>query len=365
MAVAAQRHKDSRMRIAQIAPLFESVPPAAYGGTERVVSYLTEELVEMGHAVTLFASGDSLTNAELVPVVPRSLRLDPGRPDWVAWHTAMLDQVFDQAAQFDVMHFHIDVLHYPLARRCATPCLTTLHGRLDLPDLRPLHERFHTMPVVSISNSQREALPKANWCATVYHGLPLNLYRMVDRPGGYFAFVGRLSPEKRVDRAIEIALACNTPLRIAAKIDSVDRDYFRREIEPMLAHPLIEFVGEIGDADKGAFIGNARALLFPVDWPEPFGIVMIEAFACGTPVIGYDCGAVPEVLQDGITGFLVRDQEAAIQAARNIGRIDRRRCREVFERRFSVRRMAERYLQAYRALIDSHPVKHSGAVVPL
>lgn len=358
------------MRIAQIAPLFESVPPLAYGGTERVVSYLTEALVGQGHDVTLFASGDSVTEARLAPMAERSLRLDPSRPDWLMRHTVMIDQVFARADEFDVLHFHIDCLHYPLAQRCATPSVTTLHGRLDLPDLQALHAHFRTHPLVSISNHQRRPLPQANWCSTVYHGLPTSLYRCRDVPQDYFAFVGRISPEKRLDRAIEIAVACNTRLRIAAKVDPVDQAYFEREIRPLLDHPLIEFAGEIGDADKNDFIGNARALLFPVDWPEPFGMVVIEAFACGTPVIAYERGAVPELMQHGVTGYIVNSQDEAIAAARVIDRIDRRRCRAAFERRFTADKMAARYLQVYQALIDARARppdrgRRAAAVLPL
>jgi glycosyltransferase involved in cell wall biosynthesis len=341
------------MKIAQVAPLFESVPPRAYGGTERVVSYLTESLVAQGHEVTLFASGDSKTAAELMGVVERGLRLDPSTPDWVRAHICLVDRVFAQAHRFDAIHFHIDCLHYPLARRCPTPCVTTLHGRLDLPDLVPLHAQFDDHPVVSISNNQRVPLPHARWCATVYHGLPQSLYKFVPDPDDYFAFVGRISPEKRVDRAIEIAIACNTRLRIAAKVDPVDRAYFEREIQPLLNHPLIEYVGEIGDADKNEFIGRARLLLFPIDWPEPFGLVMIEAFACGTPVVAYDCGSVSEVVQHGASGYIVHNQSEAIEAARSIERIDRRHCREVFDRRFTAAKMASRYVDVYQSLIDA------------
>lgn len=341
------------MRIAQVAPLFESVPPQAYGGTERVVSYLTEALVNAGHRVTLFASGDSRTRARLVPVVPRSLRLDPARPDWLVWHTVMIDQVFERADEYDVLHFHTDCMHYPLARRQRTPCVTTLHGRLDLRDLRPLHEHFAAHPLVSISDSQRAPLSNANWCATVHHGLPVDLYRFHPYPQNYFAFVGRISPEKRVDRAIEIAIACDTPLLIAAKVDPADQAYFDAQIRPLLRHPLVRFLGEVGDAQKNDVIGGARALLFPIDWPEPFGLVMIESFACGTPVLAYRCGSAPEVMQDGVTGYLVDNQQQAIAAARVIDRIDRRRCREVFERRFTADKMAARYLQVYQALIDT------------
>jgi glycosyltransferase involved in cell wall biosynthesis len=340
------------LRIAQVAPLIESVPPRAYGGTERVVSYLTEALVEMGHEVTLYASGDSVTSARLVPVAERSLRLNPQRPDWMTWHTIMIDRVFSDAARYDIIHFHVDTLHLPLARRAEAPYVTTMHGRLDLPDLQPLFRHFADQPVVSISDSQREPLPGANWRATVHHGLPSSLYSFHPEPGDYFAFVGRISPEKRVDRAIEIALACDTPLRIGAKIDDADRLYFEKHIEPLLDHPLVEFVGEIDEARKNDFIGNARAMLFPIDWPEPFGLVMIEAFACGTPVVSYSNGSVREVLEHGVTGFVVDNQAQAIAAARDIGRIDRCRCREAFEKRFTAQAMASRYLAVYRDLID-------------
>jgi glycosyltransferase involved in cell wall biosynthesis len=339
------------MRIAQIAPLMESVPPKAYGGTERVVSYLTEALVELGHDVTLFASGDSLTRARLVPVVEESLRLDPSRPDWLMWHTMMLDQVFEQAGDFDVMHFHVDFLHYPLVRRCLTPCLTTLHGRLDLPDLAPLHRHFREQALVSISHAQRKPLGAAcRWLATVQHGLPEHLYKFHEQPGDYFAFVGRIAPEKRVDRAIQLAQAAGVKLRIAAKVDRVDEAYFRREIEPLLDHPLVEYIGEIEEDQKDEFIGNARALLFPIDWPEPFGLVMIESLACGTPVIAWRCGSVPEVIEHGETGFIVEDMGQAVDAARRIGEIQRGTCRSAYERRFTARRMAERYVEVYAAL---------------
>ena len=344
------------MKIAQVAPLFESVPPRAYGGTERVVSYLTEALVELGHDVTLYASGDSVTSARLVPVVPHSLRTDRRHPDWVVWHTLMLDRVIAAADDYDVIHFHIDVLQYPLARRCACPSVSTLHGRLDLPDLVPLYRHFSDQPLVSISGNQRKPLPFANWRATVHHGLPLDLYSFHAAPReDYFAFVGRISPEKRVDRAIEIALACGVPLRIAAKVDETDRDYFASRIRPLLDQPLVEFVGEIDERRKNDFIGNARALLFPIDWPEPFGIVMIEAFACGTPVISYPGGSVGEVMQHGVTGFVVSDQQEAIEAAGEVQRLDRRRCREVFEQRFTSHTMARRYLDVYRDLTRREP----------
>jgi glycosyltransferase involved in cell wall biosynthesis len=341
------------VRIAQVAPLYESVPPHAYGGTERVVAYLTEALVEIGHEVTLFASGDSVTSARLVPIVDRALRLNPSQPDPLVWHTLMLDRVLQAAASFDVIHFHIDVLQLPLMERCETPCVSTAHGRLDIPDLKSLFRRFTRPAMVSISNSQRQPVPWANWRATVPHGLPVDLYSLHEKPQDYFAFVGRISPEKRADRAIEIARACGMPLRIAAKVDPADRAYFESTIEPLLDDALVTFVGEIGEDAKNDFIGNARALLMPIDWPEPFGLVMIESMACGTPVIAYRNGAVPEVIDDGVTGFVVDNQEQAIAAAKNVASIDRRRCRKVFEQRFTAHVMARRYLEVYRQLVDA------------
>jgi glycosyltransferase involved in cell wall biosynthesis len=341
------------VNIAQVAPLYESVPPRAYGGTERVVSYLTEALVAMGHEVTLFASGDSVTSARLVPVVPRGLRLDPRKPDPIVWHTIMMDMVLKSASDFDIIHFHTDVLQLALAGRCQTGSLSTPHGRLDLPDLKPLFRRFSSHPMVSISNSQRSPVPWANWRATVHHGIPPALYSLHPQPKDYFAFVGRISPEKRADRAIEIAKACGRPLHIAAKVDEADRAYFESRIEPLLDDPLVTFVGEIGEAEKNHFIGGAQALLMPIDWPEPFGLVMIEAMACGTPVIAYRHGSVPEIIDDGVTGFIVENQEQAIAAARNIHRIDRHRCRKVFEQRFTDRVMARQYLDVYRELVHS------------
>ncbi len=337
------------MRIAQVAPLYESVPPRTYGGTERVVSYLTEALVELGHEVTLFASGDSRTTARLRPCAPRGLRLDPRHPDPLVWHTLMLDAVFEEAAAFDVIHFHTDVMHLPLAARCRTACVSTPHGRLDLPDLAPLFMRFPSHPMVSISASQRRQLPGAHWIGTVHHGLPLPLYTFHPAAGDYFIFVGRISPEKRLDRAIAIARACGVPLRVAAKVDAADTAYYRR-LEPLLADPLVHFVGEVDDARKNDLIGNARALLMPIDWPEPFGLVQIEALACGTPVIAYGHGAVPEVIEHGVTGFVVHSQSQAVTAAQAIESIDRRRCRESFEQRFSSRVMAQKYLHLYDAL---------------
>ena len=351
------------MKIAQVAPLFESVPPRSYGGTERVVSYLTEALIDLGHEVTLFASGDSVTRARLFPVIRNSLRLDARRPDWVPWHMIMVDQVLRQAAEFDLIHFHIDYLHAFEARMSPTAWLGTAHGRLDSPDLAAFLRHFGNQNLVSISDRQRDPLPwYKGWLATVPHGLPVDLYRFHPVAQNYFAFVGRISPEKRVDRAIEIAIACGVPLRIAAKVDAVDQAYFDDRIKPLLDHPLVEFVGEIGDAQKNEFLGNARALLFPIDWPEPFGLVMIEAFACGTPVIAYRCGSVPEEMEHGVTGIIVDDQEGAIAAARSIDGIDRRACRRAFETRFTSIIMAKRYVEVYRSLIK--PATSAAASAP-
>jgi glycosyltransferase involved in cell wall biosynthesis len=343
------------MRIAQVAPLYESVPPKYYGGTERVVSYLTEELVRQGHDVTLFASGDSSTSARLVAACPRSLRLDVACADRLAHHILELELVLQDLTHFDVIHFHTDYLHFPLTRRQALPHLTTLHGRLDLPDLVPLYQEFSEVPVVSISNAQRQPLQWINWQGTVYHGLPEDLYRCREAPGTYLAFLGRISPEKGVDRAIKIAKRVGMELKISAKIDSADHAYFGEVVEPLLRHPLVTYLGEIDDGDKGEFLGNASALLFPIDWPEPFGLVMIEAMACGTPVIAYRRGSVPELMQDGVTGFIVDDLEEAIQATERASMLDRSRCRQWFERHFSARRMAEEYVTIYQRLIDSQP----------
>jgi glycosyltransferase involved in cell wall biosynthesis len=341
------------MRIAQVAPLFESVPPKYYGGTERVVSYLTEELVRQGHEVTLFASGDSVTKARLVAACRRSLRLDKHCTDQMAHHILMLEHVVQRANEFDVIHFHIDYLHFPLSRRQSTAHVTTLHGRLDIPDLVPLYREFRDMPLVSISVAQREPLPWVNWQATVYHGLPDGLYRYRPEPGGYLAFLGRISPEKRVDRAVEIAKRVQIPLKIAAKVDKVDQNYFEGVVVPLLRDPLVEYVGEIGDGEKDEFLGNAYALLFPIDWPEPFGLVMIEALACGTPVIAYRQGSVPEVIEEGRTGFIVKELEEAIEAVRRVPKVSRQCCREAFEERFTAARMAHDYLQVYENLIQS------------
>lgn len=346
------------MRIAQVAPLFESVPPKYYGGTERVVSYLTEELIRQGHEVTLFASGDSETKARLVAACRRSLRLDKHCVDQLAHQILMLERVFQRAAEFDVIHFHVDYLHFPLSRRQSVPDVTTLHGRLDIPDLIPLYQEFRDMPVISISDGQRSPLPWANWQATVYHGIPTELYRFRAEAGTYLAFLGRISPEKRADRAIEIAKRVQIPLKIAAKVDRVDADYFETVVEPLLRDPFVEFVGEIGDGEKEEFLGNAYALLFPIDWPEPFGLVMIEAMACGTPIVAYRGGAVSEIMEQGHTGFIVKGLEDAVDAVRRIPELSRKRCREVFEQRFTATRMAHDYVQVFDRLIKR---RRSGA----
>lgn len=341
------------MRIAQVAPLYESVPPKLYGGTERVVAYLTEELVARGHEVVLFASGDSETSAELVPLCRRALRLDPECVDDFAPSILQLERVAQRAEQFDIIHYHIDYHHFPVTRRISTPSVTTLHGRLDVPELKPVYREFSEIPLVSISNSQRTPLAFANWHATVYHGLPRDKLQFQPHPRNYLAFIGRISPEKRCDRAIEIAKAVGMPLRIAAKIGKNDEDYFHAEVEPLLRHPLVEFFGEISDGDKSAFIGNALATLFPIDWAEPFGLVMIESLACGTPVIAFRRGSVPEIIDDGRTGFVVDSVEQAVAAVGKLSSVDRHACRREFETRFSAGRMADDYLAVYQRLLSS------------
>lgn len=338
------------MRIAQVAPLYESVPPALYGGTERVVSWLTEELVRLGNEVTLFASGDSLTTARLVPACKRALRLDSTCVDQLAHHVIMLDEVFREKENFDIVHFHVDYLHFPYSCRQQTAHVTTLHGRLDLPDLQPLYRRFRDIPVISISDAQRKPLPWANWQGTIHHGLPQSSFSLGGGKGGYLAFLGRTSPEKGLDQAIEIAKRAEMPLKIAAKIDRVDVEYFETIIKPLLDHPLIEFIGEIGYLEKNIFLGNAAGLLFPINWHEPFGLVMIEAMACGTPVIAYPLGSVPEVVEEGVTGFMVPGLESAVKAVKNLEEIDRRKCRKHFEQYFTAERMADDYLNIYQRL---------------
>jgi glycosyltransferase involved in cell wall biosynthesis len=341
------------MRIAQVAPLVESVPPKHYGGTERIVAYLTEELVRLGHKVTLFASGDSVTSAELVPICPRSFRQNKRATDYLSREVLLMDHVMQRANEFDIIHFHTGCLHYLISRHLTVPHVTTLHGRLDIIELLWLYERFRDMPMISISNAQRIPWPCANWRATIYHGLPQDLFQFHPEPGEYLAFLGRASPEKRVDRAIEIAKRAGMPLRIAAKVDSADRRYFKREIEPLLDDPQVEWLGEVTDKHKDEFLGNAYALLFPIDWPEPFGLVMIESMACGTPIIAYANGSVSEVMDDGVTGFVVNDIEQAVEATRRVRDLSRARCREVFERRFTSSRMASDYIKVYTRLADS------------
>ena len=341
------------MKIAQIAPLYESVPPKCYGGTERVVSYLTEELVRLGHEVTLFASGDSVTSASLEAQCDRALRLDEQCMDHIAHHTLMTEKLYQHADRFDVIHSHIDYFPFPMLRHIPTPSLTTLHGRLDIPDLIPLYQEFRDMPVASISDVQREPLPWINWRGTVYHGLPSHLYSYKEKPGDYLAFLGRVSPEKRVDYAIEIADRTGIPLKIAAKVDKIDQDYFNTAIKPLLndkkAH--VEYIGEIGEKEKNDFLGNAYAFLFPVDWPEPFGLVMIEAMACGTPVVAFRNGSVPEVITEGETGFIIETIEEAVNAVKRIFALSRKRCREVFEEKFTAARMTANYLKIYEFLL--------------
>ncbi len=346
------------MKIAQVAPLYESVPPQAYGGTERVIHYLTEELVALRHEVVLFASGDSQTSAELQPCCTRSLRLEPELRSPLAYHTVMLEKLLSERARFDVIHFHVDYLHFLISKAVGWPHLTTLHGRLDLPELKPLYERFRALPLVSISDAQRLPVPNANWLMTVPHGIPKDMLTFSGAPSDYFAFLGRISPEKGIVPAIEIATALGVPLRIAAKIDNVDRDYHQGTVAPLLRSPLIEFVGEIRDAAKSEFLGGARALLFPIDWPEPFGLVMIEAMACGTPVIAFRRGSVAEVIEDGVTGFIVDDVEQAIAASARISELSRWRIREEFERRFTSRQMTTQYLALYERIAErAHPRK--------
>ncbi len=343
------------MKIAQIAPLIEAIPPKLYGGTERVVSYLTEALVEMGHEVTLFASGDSHTSARLIPCTPEALRLAPGVVDYLPYHVSMVEDVAARADAFDILHFHLDYVHMPLFRGCADRTVTTLHGRLDSRDVAAFYRRHAHMPLVSISDAQRKPMPPVRWLGTVYHGLPEDLFRA--GPGGdYLAFLGRISPEKRPDRAIRIARAAGIPLKIAAKVDRVDRPYFESVVEPLLDGSLVEFVGEIGEAEKQDFLGGARALLFPIDWPEPFGLVMIEAMACGTPTVAYRCGSVPEVIEDGVTGFIVSDEAAAVRAVERAGALDRAKIRARFEARFTARRMAADYVALYEQLLAAEPI---------
>jgi glycosyltransferase involved in cell wall biosynthesis len=338
------------MRIAQVAPLYERVPPLLYGGTERIVSYLTEELVRQGHDVTLFASGDSITQAKLVACSERSLRLDERVIDPLAHHFVLLEEVFARAGDFDILHFHIDYLHFPLSRRHNTRHLSTLHGRLDMTDLIPLYRKFGDVPVVSISRAQRQVLPWLNWQGTVYHGLPADLYQARGEREDYLVFIGRISIEKRLDRAVEISKRSGMRLKVAAKVDAVDRKYFKT-IDHLLDDPHVECIGEVGESGKQDLLANAHALLFPIDWPEPFGLVLIEAMACGTPVIAYRCGSVPEIVEQGVTGFIVDNVCDAVQAVADARQLDRALCRSRFEERFSAGRMAEDYLRIYERLL--------------
>jgi glycosyltransferase involved in cell wall biosynthesis len=340
------------MHIAQIAPLTEAIPPKLYGGTERVVSWLTEELIALGHEITLFASGDSVTSAKLEAVWPRALRLDGSVRDPNALHMLMLECVYRRAADFDFLHFHLDYYPFSLFSRQARPFVTTLHGRLDLPEHQPVFEEFSSIPVVSISNSQRRPLPQAHWVRTVHHGLPERLLTPKPIKPAYFAFLGRIAPEKGVDRAIRIAEHCGVPLKIAAKVDNVDREYYEEQIRPMINASKSEYIGEITDKEKSEFLSGAIALLVPIDWPEPFGLVMIEAMACGTPVIAFNRGSVPEVIDDGVTGFVVEDINGAIGAVDRLAQLSRQKIRRRFEERFTARRMAQDYLSVYRSLMD-------------
>jgi glycosyltransferase involved in cell wall biosynthesis len=340
------------MHIAQIAPLTEAIPPKLYGGTERVVSWLTEELIGLGHEVTLFASGDSITSAQLEAMWPRALRLDGAVRDPNGLHMMMLERVYQRAADFDFLHFHLDYYPFSLFSRQSTPFVTTLHGRLDLPEHQPVFDTFSTVPVVSISNSQRRPLPQAGWVRTVHHGLPEKLLTPKPIRPDYFAFLGRIAPEKGIDRAIRIAQHCGVPLKVAAKVDRMDEDYFHEQIEPMFKDGHVEYIGEIADKDKSEFLSGAIALLVPIDWPEPFGLVMIEAMACGAPVIAFNRGSVPEVIDDGLSGFIVEDINGAIGAVDRLGHLSREKIRQQFEKRFTARRMALDYLSVYRSLSD-------------
>lgn len=348
------------MRIAQVAPLFEAVPPKLYGGTERVVSNLTEELVALGHDVTLFASGDSETSATLDAVWPQAIRLDPTVKDWIAAYMRMMELVYRRADEFDVIHFHIDYFPFSLFKRQRTPFVTTLHGRLDLPEFAQIYNMFPDVPVVSISDSQRRPLPRIGWAATVLHGLPEKLLTPQPVKQDYLAFLGRISPEKGIDKAIRIAAAAGMKLKVAAKVDNADKKYFDSEIAPLLTQGHVEFIGEINDAQKPAFLSGAHALLFPIDWPEPFGLVMIESMACGTPVIAFNRGSVPEVMEDGLTGFIVENEAQAIASIGRLGELDRGKVRQRFEQRFTARRMAEDYVDVYASLCEAPKLRAVG-----
>lgn len=340
------------MKIAQISHLWESVPPKQYGGTERVISYLTEELVRLGHDVTLFASGDSTTAARLEAICPKALRFSEGglfTRD--AFLVLLLERVFGSAGQFDIIHSHLDFLGFPLARRCPTPVITTLHGKLGQPELKPIYWEYAELPLVSLSYAQRRPCPLANWKANIHHGLPRNTYKFRPTPGKYLAFLGRISPEKCPDAAIRLAERVTLPLHIAAKVDPVDDEYFHSTVAPFFSHPLIEYVGEISDEEKNDFLGNALAVVCPYQ-PEPFGLVLIEALACGTPVLTYHHGSFPEIIEDGVTGFLCRDLDEMIAAVDRLPQIDRAECRRAFEMRFTVERMAKDYLHVYKQVVS-------------
>jgi glycosyltransferase involved in cell wall biosynthesis len=346
------------MRIAQVAPLTEAVPPKLYGGTERVVYWLTEELVALGHEVTLFASGDSRTSAKLEAGWPRALRVDGAIRNANALHMTMLERVRRQAADFDFLHFHLDYYPFSLFSRQSTPFVTTLHGRLDLPEHQPVFSVFSSVPVVSISNSQRRPLPQAGWVRTIHHGMPEHLLNPLPMRRNYLAFLGRIAPEKALDRAIRIAQRCGIPLRIAAKVDNADRDYYEERIRPQIQPPLIEYLGEIGDHEKSSFLSGAVALLATIDWSEPFGLVMIEAMACGTPVIAFNRGSVPEIIDDGLTGFIVEDETSAVAAVNRLSELALESIRKRFEQRFTARRMANDYLSVYRSLMGEAAAPH-------
>jgi glycosyltransferase involved in cell wall biosynthesis len=351
------------MRIAQVAPLYERVPPLLYGGTERVVSYLTEELVRLGHEVTLFASGDSLTQAHLEAACPEALRLNPSCEDFIAPHIYMLDKVYRQASKFDVIHCHTGYLGLPLTPYVSTPTILTHHGRTDVPEQNLIFSAYPDIAHVSISDAQRQLLPGIHWAATVYHGLPLDLYPFqAQARGSYLLFLGRISPEKRPDSAIRIARQAGVPLRIAAKVDRVDQAYFDTTIRPLLDHPLVEFLGEVNEPQKRTLLGDALALLFPIDWPEPFGLVMIEALACGTPVIVRRCGSAPEVIQNGVTGFVCETDEEMVAAVEKVEQLDRGVCHRVFRERFSVQRMAQDYLTVYKNCLENTSVQHMSII---
>jgi glycosyltransferase involved in cell wall biosynthesis len=353
-----------KLKIAMVAPLYESVPPKLYGGTERIVSFLTEALVKKGHDVTLYASGDSVTSAKLIAICERALRLDEACEDSLAPHILELQLVQNDIGKYDIVHYHNDYLHFPLSRLTNVPNVTTLHGRLNIPELKPLYNTFDDIALISISNSQREPIQHARWIKTVYHGLPKDLYKPVLKKQDYLAFLGRISPEKRVDLAIEIAIRCGMHLKVSAKIDKTDNAYYKH-VKKILNHPLVEFVGEIGEQEKNKFLGDAKALLFPIDWPEPFGLVMIEAMACGTPVIAFKRGSVPEVLTNGRSGFIVNNVDEAVDAVHHLESLAPDECRQNFEEHFTVDRMADNYLDSYIQLINQNMESFNHKVIRL